>query len=261
LGYVLGGTLGARFGWRRSFFAVGSPGLLLALALWFLRDPQRGRFDNVALRGRVSLKQSYAELAHNRIYVWTVLGYVAYTFAIGGFANWMPSYIRTEYDLTPERGMLIFGGITVVTGIVGTLLGGAIGDHLQNRTPNGYVWLSIVSMVCGSALAFAALGAHAQTPFFVCLALSELFLFANTGPVNALIVGAVRPGMRATASATAILAIHALGDAISPPLIGLVADRTSLARAILIVPGGFLLAGFLWLGSYQRRALMGHPLP
>ena len=196
LGYVLGGILGARFGWRASFFAVGFPGVLLALALLFLREPERGRFDDPSERGIVPLGQAYLELARNRVYLWTVVGYIAYTFVIGGLANWMPSYIRLERGLPQEQGMLVFGGITVVTGLLGTLIGGAIGDRLQARTTNGYALLSVVSMVCGSGLAFAALLAETQTWFLILLAAGEFFLFANTGPVNALIVNTVRPGGR-----------------------------------------------------------------
>lgn len=254
LGYVLGGVLGSRFGWRSAFFAVGFPGLLLALALLLLREPERGRFDPPQSRGRVSLADAYRELRASRVYVWTVVGYIAYTFAIGGLATWMPSYVRLVRGLEAEQGMLVFGGITVVTGLVGTLVGGAIGDKLQARTPNGYALLSVGAMVLGSGLSLAALLSDDLVLFFVLLTAAELCLFANTGPVNALIVSSVRPGVRATASATSILFIHVFGDGPSPPLLGLVADLTSLQTAMLTLPGIFLLAGLLWLGSYRRRA-------
>ena len=45
LGYVLGGAINARFGWRWAFFMAGMPGMALALPLLFLRDPQRGALD------------------------------------------------------------------------------------------------------------------------------------------------------------------------------------------------------------------------
>jgi len=38
------GPLGLR-GWQAAFLAVGLPGLLLALAVWRLREPRRGQFD------------------------------------------------------------------------------------------------------------------------------------------------------------------------------------------------------------------------
>lgn len=254
LGYVLGGVLGARFGWRSAFFAVGFPGLLLALAVYFMREPERGRFDPPGERALVPLREAYRELWRSRVYVWTVIGYIAYTFAIGGLAFWMPSYIRLARGLPQEDGMLLFGGITVVTGFVGTLVGGYVGDKLQDRTPNGYVLLSVVSMALGASASFAALLARDTTVFIVLLTVGELFIFANTGPVNALIVNTVPPGVRATASATAILLIHLLGDAISPALLGALADSSSLANAMLIIPAVFLLAGVFWLGSWQRTA-------
>jgi predicted MFS family arabinose efflux permease len=257
LGYVLGGVLGAHFGWRSAFFAVGFPGLLLALAVYFMPEPERGRFDQPGERVLVPLREAYRELWRSRVYVWTVIGYIAYTFAIGGLAFWMPSYIRLARGLPQEQGMLLFGGITVVTGFVGTLVGGYLGDRLQDRTPNGYVLLSVVSMAIGAAASFGALLARDTTVFIVLLTVGELFIFANTGPVNALIVNTVRPGVRATASATSILLIHLLGDAISPALLGAIADSSSLERAMLVIPAVFVLAGVFWLGSWRRAETEG----
>jgi hypothetical protein len=44
-----------------------------------------------------------------------------------------------------------------------------------------------------------------------------------------------------------IFIIHALGDAISPPLIGLVGDNADLGTAFLISSVLILAAGVLWL--------------
>ena len=56
LGYVLGGQIGARFGWRPAFFVAGGPGLALALALLFLREPPRGRFDEQITAGDLAAR-------------------------------------------------------------------------------------------------------------------------------------------------------------------------------------------------------------
>jgi MFS family permease len=45
IGYVLGGQIGAHYGWRPAFFVAGGPGLLCAVALLVLREPPRGRYD------------------------------------------------------------------------------------------------------------------------------------------------------------------------------------------------------------------------
>jgi multidrug resistance protein len=46
-GYILGGKLGATHGWRFPFYIAAAPGFLLALALLFIPEPERGHFDYV----------------------------------------------------------------------------------------------------------------------------------------------------------------------------------------------------------------------
>jgi MFS family permease len=89
-----------------------------------------------------------------------------------------------------------------------------------------------------------------RTPFPAAWALVFLaifFLFFNTGPANAALANVSPPAIRATAFALNILIIHALGDAISPPLIGWIAGQTSMNFAFLIVSLMMVLAGTLWL--------------
>jgi hypothetical protein len=91
-------------------------------------------------------------------------------------------------------------------------------------------------------------------PAFYLLALvaAQLLLFASTGPVNAAIVAEVPPAERASAMAMSILAIHVLGDVPSPALIGVLSDRSSLGRAVLVVPVAILVAGLVWTYAAWR---------
>jgi len=82
--------------------------------------------------------------------------------------------------------------------------------------------------------------------FWGMLFLVEFFLFFNTGPANAALVDVTAPTIRATAFAVNIFLIHALGDAISPPLIGRMADRWKMNMAFLAVSGMIAIAGLLW---------------
>jgi MFS transporter, Spinster family, sphingosine-1-phosphate transporter len=253
LGYLLGGLLGKYFGWRSAFFVVGFPGLLLALAALFLHEPGRGANDAPDPEPPPKPLAAYRELAANPLYVWTVLGYTAYTFAIGGLSFWMPSYMMRVRDYDQGDGMLLFGGITVVMGFVGTLLGGFIGDRLLKVTPHAYTWVGVIAVALGAASTFAALLVESAAGFLVFLAVAELLLFLNTGPINALIVNSVRPAVRATAVAVSIFTIHLLGDAVSPTLIGNVSDQTNLRTGMLAIPTVFLLASILWTPTLWSR--------
>jgi hypothetical protein len=79
--------------------------------------------------------------------------------------------------------------------------------------------------------------------FFVAV----FFLFFNTGPANTILANVVRSDIRATAFAINILIIHALGDAISPLIIGFVADLSSLQAAFVGVSLLIPVSGLLWI--------------
>jgi hypothetical protein len=140
----------------------------------------------------------------------------------------------------------VFGGIVVVSGLVATLFGGWLGDYLRDRVRGSYF------QVCGwgALVSFPAFVAMLYVPFpyaWGLLFVVVFFLFVNTGPANTILANVTRHRIRATAFAINILVIHALGDAISPPLIGLIADLSNLGTALLIVSVLILAGGVLWL--------------
>ncbi len=76
---------------------------------------------------------------------------------------------------------------------------------------------------------------------------AQLLMFASTGPINSVIVNVVPAGIRATAVAGSIFAIHLMGDVPSPFLVGVVSDRSSLAAGVLILPAAALVGGLIWV--------------
>jgi MFS family permease len=139
-----------------------------------------------------------------------------------------------------------FGGILVVGGLVATLFGGWLGDKLRDRVPGSYFQVS----GWGALVAFPAFVGMLYTPFPYAWGMAFVaifFLFVNTGPANTVLANVTRHQIRATAFAINILVIHALGDVISPPIIGLIADLSSLRTALLVISVLILAGGVLWL--------------
>jgi MFS transporter, Spinster family, sphingosine-1-phosphate transporter len=156
----------------------------------------------------------------------------------------------TVYDpprgLTRNEATTIFGTIVVVTGFVGTVLGGWLGDKFLSRTKQSYLWVSGIATILAAPLAFVGLWSTSKPVYFTALVLSQVLIFMSTGPVNSAIVNAVSPLERATAVGLSVFIMHLLGDIPSPPLIGWMSDRSSLAQAVLIVPVAILVAGLIW---------------
>jgi MFS transporter, Spinster family, sphingosine-1-phosphate transporter len=255
-GYVLGGLVDHHFGWRTAFFVAGLPGLLLAWMTSRLADPPRGaqdggNFHAHAAAGRTAAA-SYAALLRNVPYVLTVLGYAAYTFALGALAFWTPAFLERERGLERLDATVQFGAIVVVTGFVGTFFGGWLGDRLLPRFRQSYLWVSGVSTLAAVPFAWIAFTAHDRAVYTAAIVVAEILVFMSTGPVNSAIVNVVEPDRRATAVALSILAIHLLGDVPSPPLIGFLSDSSSLGRAMLLLPAAFAVSGLIWLFAAFR---------
>jgi MFS family permease len=245
LGYVLGGAIATKYGWRAAFYAVVPPGLLLGALALFMKDPRRGASEPAPIR-----KPSFADytvLLKTKSYVINTLGMAAMTFAIGGIGFWMPRYIFVYRGYgTLAHVNSTFGAITVVSGLFATLLGGWAGDRFRKKHGGAYFLVSGAAMLLGFPLLLATL--HTPFPYaWILVFLSVFCLFFNTGPTNAILANVTHPAIRATGFALNIFVIHLLGDAVSPPLIGWMSDRWGMNTAFTVVSIMILIGGILWL--------------
>jgi len=243
LGYVIGGLIGAHLGWRWAFYLVAPPGLLLGLLCFWQRDP-RVAANHPQKSSRRSISD-YLNLFRTRSYLINCIAMTLMTFVTGGLGFWVPAYLRYR-NQSPAVGMTIFGLITVVAGLVSTLLGGVIADRLRSRLPGSYFWVSGIGMLIACPIFVVAL----YIPFpaaWVAMFLAIFFLFLNTGPSNTALANVSLPAVRATAFAVNILVIHALGDVQAFWLLGYIGGHTNMHVAFLVVSGIIFASGLAWL--------------
>src|SRR5260370_36374397 len=141
LGYIVGGLVDRYFGWRQAFFVAGIPGLILAALALRLHDPPRGSHDALETHAPAG-RNVYRTLLRNRPYILTVLGYAAYTFAIGALAFWTPSFLERARGIPKAQATVQFGAAVVVTGFLGTYGCGWRGDYALRASKQAYLWVS-----------------------------------------------------------------------------------------------------------------------
>ena len=244
LGYVIGGLVGAHFGWRWAFYLVTPPGLLLGLLCFWQRDPRVAAHHLEQESPRRSLRD-YVRLFRTRSYLINCVAQTLMTFVTGGLGFWVAAYLRYR-NQSPDVGMTIFGLITVVAGLVSTLLGGVIADRLRSRFAGSYFLVSGIGMLIACPFFVATL----YTPFpmaWVPMFFAIFFLFVNTGPSNTALANVSLPAVRATAFAVNILVVHALGDVQAFWLLGYIGGHTNMHVAFLFVSGIIFLSGLVWL--------------
>ncbi|MCS6899557.1 MAG: MFS transporter [Myxococcales bacterium] len=257
LGFVLGGVLDKHYGWRNAFFIAGGPGVLLAFACLLIVEPERKlRPEAMTTRGALD------GLWSSERYVWAVLGFVAQTFALGGFSQWAPKLLHQKFHLELHTADFYFGVLVVTTGFGGTFLGGFWADRAlgEDRTQVA-IRVCALSTAAAVPVALLSLLAPPGAPwlFFGAMGLAQLGIFVSMSPFNTVVLGAVPPETRATAMAASIFAGHMLGDLISMPLVGYLSDRMggNLAGAMLILPAALLVNAIAWFVSSRRPAHVG----
>lgn len=255
LGIMLGGFLGAKFSWRIAFMIVGLPGLLIGLLAYGMNEPKRGAAEGLAEKeldqylSRKICWNDYLQFFSNRSYLLNTLGMTAYTYAVGGISYWMPSFLNQQRHLPLEFATFRLGLVTVVTGILGTIGGGFIADRLARKIPGAYFFISGLGMLMACPALYLVITSEMPGTYWPALFIAELMLFLNTGPSNTIIVNVTHPRLRNSAFALNIFIIHALGDVLSPVVMGKVADGRDLSTAFLTTIGVVVLGGIIWLAG------------
>jgi predicted MFS family arabinose efflux permease len=249
LGYMLGGAIGARFGWRAAFFAAGGPGIVLALSLLALAEPPRGRYDAPKAQGSapLSMGASLRALWARPSFVVNTVAQTVYTFAMGGMAAWIPTYYVRERGLPLDQAAFFFGLCLVLAGFIGTLLGGQVGDRLAKKSPMAPFVASGIALLL--SFPFVLVGVLAAQPaiFWPAMFVALLLLFFNTGPLNAAMTNVLPPDLRGRGFAIYSVAIHVLGDGPSPTLIGLASDAVGLRLPVLVAGALLFISGLVLL--------------
>jgi predicted MFS family arabinose efflux permease len=230
LGYLIGGVLGSKYGWRFPFYVGAAPGVFLAFLLLFIPEPPLGQFDDAQLK--TPERDSLKGLFRNPAFLTATLGMAMMTFALGGLQVWMPTFLHRVHSYSVRDASILFGSSVIVCGLTASVLGGWLSDWLLKRTKAAHYLVSAVSLGLGIPAMCLALFADGKLMIFGMFA-AEFLLLLNTGPLNAAVINAVGPHVRAMALAANIFIFHLLGDVPSAYLIGYISDKYSLRMAFI----------------------------
>jgi len=258
LGYLLGGFLGPKYGWRMPFYVGAAPGVFLAFLLLFVPEPPLGQFDDA--QHKAPERDTLKGLARNPAFLTATFGMAMMTFALGGLQVWMPTFLHRAHGYSLLEANIIFGISTISNGLVASLAGGWISDWLLKRTPAAHYLVSAVSLGLGIPAMCVALFASGKI-MVVGIFVAEFLLLLNTGPLNAAVINAVGPHVRAMALAVNIFIFHLLGDVPSAYLIGYMSDKYSLQLAFVapVIAIGLSSAILFYGMRFATPVTLTHP--
>ncbi|XP_027980692.1 protein spinster homolog 3 isoform X5 [Eumetopias jubatus] len=212
LGYVLGSAVLQLTGnWHWAFRVLPcleAVALILLIAL--VPDPPRGAAEKQEEVAMGALRSSWCEdvryLGRNWSFVWSTLGVTAIAFVTGALGFWAPKFLfeaRVVHglqlpclqDLCNEQDSLIFGILTVVTGIIGVVLGAEASRRYKKVNPRAESLICAYSLLIAAPCLYLALILAPVTLLasYVFLALGELLLSCNWAVVADILLLSRKP--------------------------------------------------------------------
>ena len=241
-GATVAAFLLAHLGWQAVFYGVGGASLLFTLA-WFAFYPDQ-RIGRLAAPSGGIRRISWLSLLRYRSTWGIAFGQMGYLYAYFFFVSWLPGYLVLERKMTLlESG--IAAALPFWVGMLGTLGGGWLGDHLiQRGMTTTASRKSIIGAGLMTATVLVVVAAYtAQSWLAVALlTLCVASLRLTTGSVNSLPIDLAPPA--AVASLTSIQNVFgSIGGLLAPIVTGRIVTLTGSFVTSLLVAGGMALFG------------------
>jgi predicted MFS family arabinose efflux permease len=229
LGLTGGAALIHYVGWRTVLLLAGAPAIPLGLVAFYLREPVKGAMDepDAAPQGP---PPSFWTLFHIRTYWIAVVAVALLTAATGALLHWLLKFEEMR-DTAERHSTVIASAITLGGCLLGAAASGVAGDSLLRRTRRGLVLTIALGLIVGGPAIFVYLVSDVRWIYLPSLGVAGFFLSWSAAPMGALIHSLVEARLRASALALFTFAIHLLGDAPSPVVVGAISDRYA-AKAV-----------------------------
>ena len=259
LAFSLGGWIGQTYGWRWAFYLLGFPGLALAVLVFLLREPARGRTEVMAVRyGRDDWKVLFRSVPLRYLYV----GYALFGLAANNIGVWVASFFIRVHELSLAFIGTTAGILSVAVGMPVMILGGYLSDRFRRRGRGG-------------RMAFMAWAAAASVPLWLgllflndmgALLVVSIFLYGLAliwvAPATADLHEMAGPHLRGLGIGIFFSTIYIVAYLIGSPIIGqlndmlgVAADPEKMRWSLLVCPAACALGALLlWLGSRAREA-------
>jgi MFS transporter, Spinster family, sphingosine-1-phosphate transporter len=256
--FIGGGAIAeSRLGWRAGFFLTAIPGLLLALAVFSLREPARGSADVGPALQQVKEAdlRHFARLLKIPTLVAVIAAQTVLFFVLAANAVWLNQVLHRFYGLSVAKAGTLAGVVLIVGGLVGTLGGGWLGDWRSRRTPAGHLEVSAAGFIGAAVAVTVALLVHNYLVFMAGFFIGVTCISMYNGPFTALTANVVVPSLRASAVTLSLFLAHLFGDSYAPFATGFLSDTLRDLRIALLVTSTPLLVVAALITLFAMRTV------
>ncbi len=278
--FIVAGILGPLIGWRNCFLLLGGIGLVLALVLWSMKDPERGAMEEKGPGTKGSQEANlmdgnwrrvvsdvYSVVKSTPALAWTMVGAVFLHIPLGA-GQFAIVWLERERGFGLGEISATYGLIYIVFGTAGTFLGGILSDWYQARFRGGRVRFLAYLMLCVTPLLISFRFVEPSSAlFYVGMAAGMFSVSSFYGPAFSTVQDLTPVRLRGVMTGLLLVACNLLGLGVGAMMTGVLSDVFAanavfepLTKALLTAdilswgaPAAFIIAS-IYLERAKSRA-------
>jgi MFS family permease len=254
----LGGRIGQEMGWQWAFYLLGFPGLIVAIAVFLLKEVPRGHTETVKSPHN---SKDWRALWRSRPLRYHHIGYALFALAAYSLSIWGALFFPPNLGMDLKTYGDLAGTLSLISGVPVTILGGYSADYFRRKGRHGRMLFTAYT-ACGCVPLWLIL--LYSTNIFLLLVAGFLVFGMSLvwlGPAAADVHEIAGPQLRGLGIGIYFFTVNIIGYGIGPPLVGKLndwlgttQDPSQMKYSLLICPIACALSAlFLWLGSNSLR--------
>jgi hypothetical protein len=149
--------------------------------------------------------------------LWVCVGGAAQLVVVSAIWSWLPSFLNRVHGLAPDQAALR-AALVVLCGAVGSVVWGAVVDRAGRKRPRAKLYAMSLLCIVSLLVLVAAFGApgfgmamQAQAQWLF-IAAGGFLMTCTVGPVSAVVIDVIHPGIRATGASVLALFQNLFGS-------------------------------------------------
>ena len=276
--FIVAGILGPMIGWRNCFLLLGGLGLVLALVLLFIKDPERGAMEEkgtevdqqeslIGGNWRSIVSDVFQVVKSTPALAWTMVGAVFLHIPLGA-GQFAIVWLERERGFGIGEISATYGLVYIIFGTAGTFLGGILSDWYQARYKGGRVrFLALLMLAVTPLLISFRFVDPSSALFYIGMAAGMFSVSSFYGPAFSTVQDLTPVRLRGVMTGLLLVACNLLGLGIGAMMTGVLSDVFSannifepLTKALLsadilsaAAPVSFIIAS-IYLEKMKARA-------
>ena len=221
--------------WQATFMIVGIPGLVLAIAAFYLKEPQRVE-EQLDSNHLVDKKNVFLHLKEHRKTLIPMFGGLIFMALIFySFSFWAPTMMIRTFDISLTEVGFILGMITIISSITGTIIAGSAVDYLRNRNySDAPVRAAMIAVILALPPIISLSFVQTELGAWICIAMYLLFI-SSFAPLGLLAISGVSTGnVKGQTAAIHAFLMMVFGLSLGPQLTAFFTDFVFVDPNLLI---------------------------